>query len=334
MPSNELRSPQIQVLANGASVDGVLDIVVSNSNYLGADRYSLTASLSASGYTTWATDPIQLEILAGLDGAWQSLMLGVVDRLEFDLARQEVRVEGRDLTALFMAARTQESFENQTASDIATTLAGRQGLIAAVTPTTALVGRNFQNDHARTTLDQYGGVTTQWDLLIRLAEFASFDVWVSGQTLNFAPPDQAASPLVLAVEDCLSVELERVPALGSGFAVNVKSWDCRGQIAVTQTAGSGSPGYVVVRPNMTADAAQDLAERMLVQMSQQARCVRIEMPGDLTTMPRGTLRLMNTGTDFDDLFVITDVERRLSYRHGFLQTVQARIPPWTISSTS
>jgi hypothetical protein len=85
---------------------------------------------------------------------------------------------------------------------------------------------------------------------------------------------------------------------------------------------------------MTADAAQDLAERMLVQMSQQARCVRIEMPGDLTTMPRGTLRLMNTGTDFDDLYVITDVERRLSYRHGFLQTVQARIPPWTISSTS
>ena len=65
-------------------------------------------------------------------------------------------------------------------------------------------------------------------------------------------------------------------------------------------------------------------------MSQQERCIAIDMPGDLTTQPRElAVRWSETGTDFDGIYVITAVERRMSFHEGFTQTLEARIPPWT-----
>jgi phage protein D len=315
-------------------VPGILDVEVDSNSYQSANRYRVRASLTASGYDVWAADQIQLEIRLALDGAWESMILGPVDRIAVDPARDEVVVDGRDLTASFIEARTQESFENQTSSDIATTLALRHGLVPMVTPTTALVGRNFQNDHVRSTLDQHARSSTEWDLLVRLAELENFDVWVDGQTLNFAPLGANSDPILLMPSDCISMRLERSVALTAGLSVAVKSWDCRGTQSISQTATtSGYSGdaasYVVVRPNMTADAAQNLASRIVSLMAQQGRVVHIDMPGDLTTCPRGSLTITDTGTDFDGLYMITSVERFISFEHGFSQTVEARFPPWT-----
>jgi len=315
-------------------VPGILDVQIDSNSYQSANRYRVRASLTASGYDVWAGDQIQLEIRLGLDGAWLSMIIGPVDRIAVDPARDEVVVDGRDLTASFIEARTQESFVNQTSSEIATTLAMRQGLVPAVTPTTTLVGRNFQNDHVRSTLDQHARSTTEWDLLVRLAELENFDVWVQGQTLNFAPLSADPDPVFLMPSDCISMRLERSVALTAGLGVAVKSWDCRGTQSISQTATtSGYAGdaasYVVVRPNITADAAQNLANRIVSLMAQQGRVVHIDMPGDLTTQPRGSLTISDTGTDFDGLYMITSVERSISFEHGFSQTVEARIPPWT-----
>ncbi len=330
---SDARAPQICVLVNGEVIAGVIDVEVAANNHLAADRYRVRASLTATGYATWIGDTLDVEIRAGLAGAWCSLIFGEADRLEFDVGRGEVRVEGRDLTSRFIEARTQETFENQTASDIAATLAARRGLVPAVTPTTAIVGRDYQNSTSRVTLDQHARATTEWDLLIRLAEGEGFDVWVDGQTLNFAPPDQTASTLLLTPGDCLSVRLERLMSLSGGVSVSVKSWDCRGQTGVLQTASSASEGeprnYVVVRPNLSAQAAQAEAQRLLTQMCQHERGVCIEMPGDLTTQPRDILVLAGTNTDFDGIWTVTDVERRMSFGGGFVQLLEARLPAWT-----
>jgi len=339
LASSETRAPELLVLVNGAPVAGVIDAEVSSNAHLAADRYRVSAALAETGYAVWDQATLQIEVRIGLNGAWASLIVGPADRLEVDPGRGVVSVEGRDMTAAFIAARTQETFENQTSSQIATTLAGLHGLQAAVTPTTGLAGRNFQNDHARTTLDQHAGVTTEWDLLIRLAELESFDVWVCGQTLNFAPPVQAAAPLALTPGDCLDMRLERDLTLSGGVTVSVKSWDCRGQQSIVQTARSAGSGgtklsYMMLQPNLTANAASQLAQRMVTQMAQQAQTVCVEMPGDLTTFPRGGLTLADTGTDFDGDYFITDVERRISFERGYTQTIQARLPPWTDFSTN
>ncbi len=334
MGSSRVRSPAVLVLVEGIPVAGIIDVEISSNAYQSANRFRLRASLTASGYEVWAPNQIQIEIRLGVDGSWSSMIVGPVDRIAVDPAQDEVVVEGRDLTARFIEARTQESFENQTSSEIATALATRQGLVPAVTPTTNLVGRNFQNDHVRMTLDQHARSTTEWDLLVRLAELENFDVWVEGSTLNFAPLVGQSDLLFLLPQDCISMRLERSLPLAAGLSVSVKSWDCRGNQTIAQTASTGGytgsgASYVVVRPNLTADAAQSLASRVVALMAQQGRVVSIDMPGDLTTLPRGTLSISQTGTDFDGLYMITSVERWMSFQHGFTQTIEARIPPWT-----
>ena len=332
--TSSARAPQVLVLVNGFTLPGIIDVELASNNHLGADRFSLTASLAATGYDVWTSDVLEFDIRVAVSGCWSSLIYGQADQIEIDLGHGEVRVEGRDLTSRFIEARLQESFENQTASNIANLLAERRGLQAVVTPTEAVIGRNFENSYSRLSLDQHARSTTEWDLLIHLAEGEGFDVWVDGQSLYFAPPDQSAAILALTPQDCSSIRLQRLATLSGGLAVTVRSWDCRGQMSVEQTAtspdGSDAPRtYVVLKPNLSSDAAQIVAQRLLTQMAQNQRSVVIEMPGDVTTRPRDVLELANTATDFDGLWVITSVERRVSYQHGFTQAIEARMPAWT-----
>ncbi len=331
---NDSRSPRIQVLVNGVAVAGILSAAISSNSHLAANRFSIEVALSANTYDVWTNTVLNCEICVQLGGGWASLIYGQVDELDIDVGRKLVRVEGRDLTSRFIETRIQESFENQTASEIATILARRRGLTAAVIATSAVVGRSFQNGCSRLALDQHSRNTTEWDLLIQLAEGEGFDVWVDGQQLNFAPPDQNASTLLMTPSDCISLKLRRLVTLSSGLQVDVKSWDLQGQRAVIQTAQTSldvqDPRiYAVIRPNISDAAAKVLAQRLLGQMAQHERSVSIEMPGDITTQPRDILYLSGTDTDFDGTWTVTEVDRHLSFQGGFTQVLEARIPTWT-----
>ncbi len=335
MAGRDVRSPQVVVLVNGAPVGGIIDVEVSSNNHLAANRYRLSASLAATGYDVWAAASLTVEVQIGLGGEFRSLTIGDVDRLDFDIGRNEVHVDGRDLTSRLIEARTQESFENQTSSAVATLLATRHGLIPFVSVTPRLIGRDYQNSYSRLTLDQHSRATTEWDLLVRLAEEDGFDVWVEGQALYYAPAQQAGDVLMMTPSDCLSLRLERLPPLSSGLTVTVKSWDGRGQRRILESAQSAATSgasrkYSVVQPNLSSTDARALAARLLSQMAQHERSVAIDMPGDLTTRPRGILELAETNTDFDGVWLITGVERRISSERGFEQTLEARLPPWTV----
>jgi phage protein D len=326
----------VAVTVNGELVGGVLEAEVSSNSHLAADRFRLRLALDATGASLWTSGDLQVGVQFGLDGAWAPMILGPVDFVEIDPISGEVAVDGRDLTALLIEARTQETFQNQTASEIATLLAARHGLTANVTETSTPVGRDFQSQYDRTTLDQHGRSTTEWDLLTRLAEQEAFDVWVSQRTLNFVPAAPGAV-VSLTLGDCTAMRLERTLSLQNNLAVVVKSWDCRGGTSISQTATLGANGgaaanYVIVRPNVAANVAQAMAQRVLGQMAQHALCIDLEMPGELSLQPRMSLAISDTETSFDGLYVISDVERRISFTHGFTQHVRARVPPWIASS--
>lgn len=334
MAGNEVRAPDAVVTLNGVTIPGLLSADVTNTSFLGADRFRARFSLSASGPTVWSQPSLLAAISFGLDGGWVNPILGQVDRITIDPIAGEVCIDGRDLSAQLMAARTQESFENRTSSEVATILATRHGLVPQVAPTTTLIGRYYQNDHTRTTLNQHGRVTTEWDLLVWLAALEGFEVWVSGQALNFVPEAQSPVPIVVAPEDCSALWLERDFGLDQPLTVIVKSWNGRTQtlvqaIATSDTTGGVAADYIIVKPNLTNADAQSLAQRTLAQMLAHGRTVTFDMPGDLTTAPRDTVQLVATGTDFDGIYVVTDVQRRLSMSHGFSQTVEARLPAWT-----
>ncbi len=348
LPANDLRTPRLRVLADNTELPGVISAEVASNNNYAADRFRLTLSVSQTEAAAWsATDTALLDIQFSVDMlAWTSLIQGEVDQLHLDPRTGLLTLEGRDLTARLIEARTQATFANQTSSDIATALATRHGLAANVTATTTPVGAYWQLEHDRITLDSFSRSTTEWDLLVTMSGHEGFDVWISGTTLNFQPtqsslgPNATLRPLATPGRpaNILSIQLERSLTLARDIEVTVKSWNSRQSAAFSQTAratrkgsaGGGSSGkspvqrYVYVVPNLAPDAALKLAQHRLAELTRHERVIHADMPGDLDLQPRQQVLLEGTGTDFDQVYTIDEIIRRIDTSHGFTQQLRAR----------
>lgn len=343
------RRPRLRILANGAVLAGVMSAEVRSSNYYCADRFRVAAALGTTPSVTarfWASSDdvlLDVQMLPGQDegsDGWVSIVQGAVDAVRIDAIANVISLEGRDLSARLIEARTQETFANRTSSEIVTLLAQRHGLDVDIQATTTPVGRYWQLEHDSITLDSFSRATTEWDLLVTLAQYEGFDVWVSGSTLHFRQTLDAVSDVVAirpiatasGPPNVTSLQLERALTLARDIDVTVKSWNSRHATAFVQTARStvgqqrsGTPQrYVYVVPNLTPDAALKLAQRRLAELSRHERVLVADMPGDILLTPRMQLRLEGTSTAFDQIYWIDEIERRLDVPNGFTQRVRAK----------
>ena len=146
-----------------------------------------------------------------------------------------------------------------------------------VSKTTGTVGRYYQNEHDRLTLDQFSSSMTEWDLLVFLARQEGFDVFVEGQMLYFQPSTNVTDiALTLRPSDVLGIRLGRVLTLARGIQVVVKTWNSRQNTAFTQktvASGSGEPTAQEpqshpssIRPNPTPNDALDFARKRLAEL--------------------------------------------------------------------
>ncbi len=350
LPNNALipwRSPRMRILANGAPLPDVISAEVFANNHYAADRFSVAIALGPSPWATaasWAAEPdVLLDIQFSLDAgaSFKSVMTGAVDSISIDPIIGQLRLEGRDLTAPLIETRTQETFANRTASEVAEILAGRHGLTPVVTRTTSPVGRYYQNEHDRITLGLFSRATTEWDLLVFLAQQEGFDVFVSGTELHFQPADPTPDIVqLIRPEDLITIHLERSLTLARDIEVTVKSWNSRNQKAFTQTAratrrtsGGSQPGqarsgppqrYVFVRPNLSPEDALKLAQQKLAELTRHERVIQLNMPGELTLSPRSLLTLAGTGSAFDQTYFVDTIERVINFDSGFTQHIRAK----------
>lgn len=344
MPLSEAwRTPTVRLLANGQPIAGVIEAEVTANNHYASDRFFARVALggdTASTASFWAAAPgIMVDVQFSLDGVrFYSLLQGLVDSVVLDPVAGLVTIEGRDLTAALIETRTQEAFTNRTSSEIATLVAQRHGLTPAVTATTTPVGRYYQNEHDRITLNQFSRAATEWDLLVFLARQEGFDIFVQGTTLYFGPAQQASDVRVVQPTDLSDLRLQRSLTLARDIEVTVKSWNSRQKNAFSQTAkaagrrssGGGGLGpqppqrYVLVRPNLTPDQALQLAQRKLAELTQHERVIEATMPGELTITPRSQIVLSGTGTEFDQAYFVDVIERSLNPRSGFTQRIRAK----------
>lgn len=332
MPTSSLRTPRLTVLAEGLPIAGVMDADILVNAHFAAGRFRIRAAMPPHAAAALLDPSTILDLQLSLDSLPVSLLQGQADSIHIDPIRNTIEIDGRDLTARLLDARTQETFANRTASEIATTLAARHALGAAVTTTTTLAGRYYGAEHDRIVLGQFSRATTEWDLLTFLAAREGFEVFVAGQTLYFQPRAPAASPLLLTPADCISLTLERALTLARDIEVTVKSWNARHQAAFTQTARSSAQGrrsgppqrIVVVRPNLELNDALQLAQRILADLSSHERLVHAELPGDLVLTPRSRITLAGTGTDFDQTYYIAELDRHFSVAHGYTQRLRLK----------
>jgi phage protein D len=328
-----VRYPRLRVLVNGVIVPGAFEAEVLNNRHFAADRFRLGLALSADptrGPAWWADQHnVLIDIEASLGSEYVNLLHGNVDSVEIDLLGDAVRLTGRDLSAQLIEARAQGTFANQTSSDVATTLAGRHGLSADVQRTATPVGRYWELEHDSLVLDGFARATTEWDLLVTLAQFEGFNLWVQGTTLHFRAADMLAPPTVLPVAALSALHLERSLTLAQGIAVTVKSWHSRAAQSCVQKASAGrangtAQNYIYIAPNLTPDRALRLAQQRLAELVQHERVIVADMPGELSLMPNQQIVLQGSGTAFDRSYAIDSIERRLDMSHGFTQSLRAR----------
>ena len=333
--ASNLRTPTLTVLADGAPLPHLIDADVLANAHFAAARFRLRLALDPASATALLQPGSVLDIQLRLGGAPVSLLQGEADTIRMDVLNRTVEIDGRDLTARLLDARTQETFTNQTASEIAETLAARHGLIANITATSTLAGRYYSSEHDRLSLGQFARTKTEWDLLTFLAAQEGFEAFVSGETLTFAPLGATSTIQTITPSLCLALSLEHALTLARDIEVTVKSWNTRQQSAVSQTAkstgqsrGGGAPQrIVIVRPNLAPNDALQLASRILADLSAHERIVHAELPGELLLTPRTRVQLSGTNTDFDQLYYVAELDRHFSIEHGFSERISLKNTP-------
>lgn len=328
------RSPGTQLVVNGRVMDGVIAAGVRSTRYFGADCFELTLALGSDG-RFWSDQPsidVDLRLREDACTSYTSLIQGRVDSVHLNPVSRVVQIEGRDYSAALIDSVVSESFSNRTASEIATLLACRHGLQPIVAPTSEIVGRYYQDGYETVLLDNFCGRASEWDLLSQLAQHESYELFVSGTDLNFVPAvSSEVLYAVLSTDDVIDLRLERMLPFAGDVEVVVKTWNSREHSSDMQIAsrrgyaGSGiSPRrYVLVRPNLRSDAAQQLVQRRLAELCAHGSTIDLVMPGELRLMPRSVIKLVGTGTTFDQTYRIDMVDRRLSSTRGFTQRIRA-----------
>ncbi len=332
MLNSKTRTPLLRVYVNADVLGGVLEVHISSNSHYASDRFRVLAVLAAVDPALLALTQLQVEITAGIDAGYVSLITGNADRIDIDIVQGTVELEGRDLSSLLIGTRIQQAFSNQTSSAIMSTIAQSHDLLADVVATTTPVGRYYQSDHEQVALDQFSRCTTEWDLAVFLAQHEGFDLWVSGNSLHFRPSSGSAAPQGIAPSDCIDLRLERALTLAGDIEVIVKSWNTQQQVACTETATRAgnlpkkgqTQTYVYVRPNLVPAQAQQMAQHILGTLSQHERVVHATLPGNVVLSPRDFISLIGTGTDFDQVYQVVEVERELSVERGFIQRLRAK----------
>lgn len=354
------RRPRGVVKINGVPVQ-FLRANVENKSHFSADTWRVTLEAwgqpEGYGMEYWAdaTD-VQVEILfgdlaVGADvGApaqnVTSLMLGQVDDVEIDpLDSDSLVISGRDLSAQMIDTKTTNKYPDHVASWIATTIARQFSLTPQVTATSTPVGQYYNGAYASLSRD-----IPTWDLLVFLAQQEGFDCYVRGNTLYFGPPqaDADTNPTIITVaggkgavvaSNVERLRLHRSLTIAQDVAVTVLSHSVatgKSVKAVATRAGKKSANssaskaaekvqsYIVRRPGLSQEQAQQLANKILIDITKFERTFDASMEGDPTLTVQHRAVIQGTNTSFDQAYYIQQISRTLDFDGGFVMSFSGK----------
>lgn len=349
-----VRSPRGAVLVNDVPIEWE-SWSVSNNATSDADEFSVSipaSALPADLPLAQILDgrSLRVEIRAGLFtdpskatlSAMATLIVGRTDDVVFDPVRGSIDLAGRDFTGLLIDRKTSEKFGNLTASQIATKLAARVGLMPRVTDTKALSGRYYAIDHALSTRE-----VSEWDLLQWLAQQEDFLVVVRGNELYFGPKPKGGDPYVLQWRPGQGgpssfngerLYLKRNLTVAKDVTVTVRSWNPKSKTVIAATyprskakgaapgtSGAAVPdGFVRNIPGLTQEQALQRAQALHAQLTAHEMRMEATVPGDTVLTVQTPIELRGTGTAFDQTYYPEAIQRSMSFTDGFQMTVRAK----------
>ncbi len=310
---------------DGVAVAGAIAAEIDQVSHFAADRFVVSFAMQAAlngGVAFFAgLGAGNMSIGLGAQAfGYQTLLVGRIDNIRIDLSRSVAVLTGRDMSAVLIDTEISETFANRTASQIATSIAGRHGLAANVTSTATPVGQYYELDYAKTGLGLNSYAGTEWNLLSWLAMLEGFDLSVTGATLNFGPAVSAA-PVALSPQDCTALTFDTATSLAA--TATVKSWNVRNKAVVSQTAGADD-GTVstLIRPNLTDQQAAAIASNRLTDIAAHKTLLLATMPGELSMAPGARVSLSGTNSPFDQTYQLDTIRRGID-ASGFSQMIRA-----------
>lgn len=332
---------QVEVSINGDSVQGLLRASITTTNCFSADSYSLTLAMNGGGpvdIAFWSTISEALVEVTAVNSntygpRYQSLITGMADSIHIDPVRRTVVIEGRDLSASMIESYRQQDFVNQTASEIVGTIASYHGLQPVIVPTIGNIGRYFADGYTKISLGQFSRFRSDWDLIVELARQNNYDIFVEGRSLYFQPAGMSATvPLPISLRDVYSIRIERNLGITDAIAARVQSWSSQNMAAYHSDSATSSAGqlasaavlpFLFSASNYTAQQVAGAAQRYTAELARLGSILNVDMPWDLSLMPRSTCLLMDTDSDFDTTYRIDSIERLYSSTSGSRQLIRA-----------
>jgi phage protein D len=352
------RSPRVRAQINGAIVDSIMHVVMIDGGTCKSSRFELTVSTSgdtsSSRWIGLANGKVTVQIFVRSHWADSDVAMfdGLADSVAIDPINGTARILGRDYSSVLINSTFQDSFCNQTASEIAGYIATRHGFDSNISATSSMVGSYQCDGYNQVLLNAHSRITSEWDLLTHLAIGEGFEMFIDGTTLVFAPA--ASLPfnnISIDASDVTEMKFYKRCPISDQMTVTVKSWNSwlgralnftndqsSDQVAPGVPGLDADPGteMAIVKPNLTPQDAERVAKRHLVSLSEQVLTVQISMPGEISLKPRDILTVSGGGAGLDANYVVSSVRRNYSTIAGFTQYVHgfSMGPDWPLSGGS
>ncbi len=339
-----VRAPRLRAQINGVNVDSVIHAEIACRGSCSSSTFDLTIGITESTLDAYSigllTARVGVKIYIysrGLDvGA--PILEGLADSISVDQVNGTARVLGRDYSSVLVDLTFQSWYCNQTASEIALSIADRHGFGSDIVTTSSMTGSYQDGAYNSVLLNAHSRVISEWDLLVRLARQEQFELFFDGATLVFSPAASLpSSNFSIDMNDVTELRFHKRLPLSEQAVFTVKSWNSwmgrafyySGDQSPTSIAGgavdfsdASSLEVAIVRPNLSSQSTQELANRNIDALNERSLTIQITMPGETTMKPRDLLTITGSQSAFDTDYVTKSVRREFSTSFGFIQYIQ------------
>lgn len=350
-----VRQPRGLVKINGQPCGGWLQLSFEINEFSQPDTFSVTFAISGlpdnMDLLWWGVQTeIEVELFVGFpldpdsytDADLDTMLLGVVDDISGELPSRVLTVTGRDFTSKLMDSKTSEKYPNLTASAVAIKMAEKYGLKPVVTATSEKIGRYYETDHVDLQIEQ-----TEWDVLTWLARQEQFSVFIRGRELHFQPQataDQAPYIIQYAPQTddepqsgtVQHVTFGRTLTVAKDVSVTVRSWNSKNksgfQRVSTRRGGGGRRNgrtgdvqkYSYNIGGLTPDQAQQRADQLAAEITKHRMKIGVSGPADNKLMIDASIKLIGTGTAWDQVYFPDSINRSLTFDGGYTWEISAK----------
>lgn len=341
-PDNEagLRKPDAQIKINGYICEW-LSLELENTNSSRASTFKLEIPVKNQSEFDFETliDTEELNVEINIDDGKNGLtrvFLGDVDYLNWGYPNLFATLYGRDYTARFIDENTTDKYPSNTSSQIISLFADKHGLKKNIASTSVAVGSYYSDQYSKVLM-----TTSEWDLMMFLAQQENFDLYVDNDTVIFQPKTDTQTYYVLelkevskgtATSNVVKIEFKRNYTIANDISVVVHGYDLYSQKKYTQTArrrhvptrGTKKQKYIASIPNLTQEQATQLAKNIALQLSLHEKTFDADLAGDTILTPRSVIKVTGFSPRFDQVYYPVTITKHMDYESGLTMSVSAK----------